>query len=148
MNIPHSPNPYLPVFTAAGVKTEAGPNGAALTNGVTYYVPFGIDAATLIDVMVQWDAAIVLTSVEVETSCNPDATVYSTTAGEWVKRNVVGTFGVLDAAAGVTALTLAVAGGSAGGATWSLSNGALRGRLKVVVGATGGTMKFTANGKA
>ena len=148
MLIPHSPTPYLPVYTTAGVKTESGPNGAVLAPSTTYYVPFGCDAATFIDVMAQWDATIVVTSVEVETTNNPAATLYSTTLGEWIKRNLVGTFGSLDAAAGVTALTLAIAGGTAGAAMWSLSNGALKGRLKVVVGLTGGTMKFSANGKA
>ncbi len=149
MQIPRDPA-YLPVYHSDGTKQpDHNNNGVVLANGTTYYVPFGGEASTLNDVHIQWDAAIILTSVEVEFSCNPDVNPWTGTAGEFVKNNLVGAFGSLQASSGtVTALTLAVAGGTAGGAVWNVAVGARRGRLKVVVGATGGRMKFTTNGKA
>jgi hypothetical protein len=148
MQIPRSPTPYCTVYKSDGTKQpDHNNNGVLLASGTTYYVPVGIDAATFIEAMLQWDAAIILTSVEVETTNNPDVALWSTVAGEWTKRNLVGAFGSLDAAAGVTALTLAVAGGTAGSAMWSLRNGALRTRLKIIVAGTGGRAICTANGK-
>lgn len=143
--------PYLPVFDAAGVKQpDHNNNGVALTNGTTYYVPFGGEASPLQDVHVQWDAAIILTSIEVEYACNPDVLPNSAVGGEWVKTNTVGPFSQVDAVGGgvPTALTVAVAGGTVGGCNFHLMMGSRKGRLKVVVGGTGGRMKFTTNGKA
>jgi hypothetical protein len=149
VQIPHSPNPHLSVYSAAGAELASSKNGVTLASGTTYYVPFGGDSAVVIDVHAQWDATLVITSIEVENSCNPDATIFSVVAGEWVKDNLVGAFGSVQAVNGtVTALTVAVAGGTAGGCVYHLLTGARRGRLKVVVGGTGGVAKFTSHGKA
>jgi hypothetical protein len=150
MLIPHSPTPYLSIYKSDGTPVDSGKLGAALVSGATYYALVGVDAAHIIEAMLQWDAAIIITSVEVETTNNPDALNYSTTVGEWVKRNTVGALGLLEASSGtVTALTLsAIAGGTAGGATWTLRNGALKTRLKIVVAGTGGRVIATGNGKA
>lgn len=150
MQIP-SPSPFLPFFVATtGVKVDSGPNGCTLANGTTYYVGFGGEESPYEGVHFQWDNAIIITSVEVELACNKDVLLYSAVAGEWVKTNTVGPFGLLDASSGtVTALTLsAIAGGTAGGAMWHLINGAKRGRLKVAVAGTGGAVKASAHGKA
>lgn len=149
MQIPHSPNPYLSVFTAAGVEQPHGKNGVTLTNGTTYYVPFGGVDAPLTSIHFQGDAALVITSIEVEDSNNPDVTVFSTAVDEWIKENpstaYVAATGNCTATAAVVAKTTA----AVGGAMFHLGNfGARRGRLKVVVGATGGVAKFTGHGKA
>lgn len=144
-------NSFLPAFVATtGVKAESGPNGVLLASGTTYYIPFGGDASPFNAIHFQWDAAIILTSVEAELACNPDASPYSAAAGDYVKTNTVGAGNLLDASSGtVTALTLsAIAGGTAGGAMFHLANGARRGRLKVVVAGTGGMVKAFAHGKA
>lgn len=151
MQIPHSPNPYLPVYSAAGVKLEAGPEGVLLASGTTYYVGIGGEEAPLQSVHIQGvTAALILTSVEVEDSNNPDATIVSSTAGEWIKENpstayvaYVGT-GWL-----ATLAVVSAAGTGAGGAMIHLGNtGAKRTRLRVVVGGTGGYAKFMGHGKA
>lgn len=150
MQIPREPA-FLPVFHSDSTKQpDHNDAGVLLANGVTYYVPFGGEASPLQDVHVQWDAAIILTSIEVEYACNPAPAVFSAVVGEWVKTNAVGPFSQVDAVGGgvPTALTVAVAGGTVGGCNFHLIMGSRRGRLKVVVGGTGGRMKFTTNGKA
>jgi|SRR6187551_3098129 len=148
MQIPLSK--YLPFVSAAGAKLEGGSAGSALVNGTTYYVGFGGEEAPFLDIHFQWDAVIIITSVEVELSCNPDAALNSVVLGEWVKTNLVSASAALEASSGtVTALTLsAIAGGTMGGAIWHLITGSKRGRLKVVVAGTGGSCKAMGHGKA
>ena len=146
--IHHSPDPYLPIFQSNGTMLPAGRNGVTLANNATFYVGFGVEGALIQSVHLQWDAALILTAVTVEDSNNPDAAITSSTAGEWIQEDpataYVGGLGNLT----VTNLTLAVAGGAAGGAMIHLGNlGSLRQRLKLVVGGTGGVIKITGHAR-
>lgn len=146
--IPHSPDPYLPIYKSDATLLQQGRNGVTLTSGTTYYVAFGAEGALIQSVHLQWDPALILTAVTVEDSNNPDAAIASATAGEWIQEDpataYVGGIGNLT----VTNLTLAVAGGAAGGAMIHLGNlGSLRQRLKIVVGGTGGIIKITGHAR-
>lgn len=146
-SVPNSPDPYLPIYLATtGAKQESGPNGWQLTTGQTYYVPVGGDASSVQSVQVDWDAAIIMT-ITVEDSNHPTADVFSTSTREWTLENpstaIIGVVGGTPSAATVT-----VAGGTAGSCMYHLGNtGALRNRLKIVVGGTGGFANAKGHGK-
>lgn len=144
--------------------------GCTLAPATTYYFPFGAQHApvpaevSLTDVQVRWDAAAILT-ISIETTIFPSTrqagdprggtpllTDFDTTAGFWLPQNpptayvpvVGGTVG-----SGATAMTVTVAGGTAGGCEFDLGNlGARRGRVKIAVGATGGVTQVGVHGKA
>jgi hypothetical protein len=121
---------------------------AALT---TYYFPLPVGASSIFDCHLTHDAVIVLTSAKIA-SCShaaKDVSDVSVVGGEWIDQDpstaFVGTVG-----AGTTATNgvAAVAGGTAGGCNWLVSGfGAERGRLEVVVGATGGEVRVSFTGK-
>lgn len=142
--------------------------GVTLTNGVTYVFPFGGDrsptpAETHITVaQLRWDNAIAFTAVVEE--CNfprqspsdsaqgfADVADHNTTIGNWIPIKppdayveVVGG-GTYTIATGI----IAVAAGQAGGCTINLSLwGSRRGRVRMVVGGTGGLVRCAVNGKA
>lgn len=139
--------------------------GCTLASGTTYYFPFGsqrsaVPAETsLATVQLRWDAAAVLT-ITVETTVFPatpqggdprgpaQLSDFDTTAGMWLQQNPSSAY--VPATGGTpTAMTVAVAGGSAGGCEFDLGNlGARRGRVKVVVGGTGGVVRCGIHGKA
>lgn len=146
--IPHSPNPYLTAFKSDGTKLDSSAGGVALVAATTYYVPLGGVSSALIDsVHVAWDALAILT-ITVEDSNNPDATVFSAALGEWIQENPSTSYVAGSGGFSVVNLTVSVAGGTAGGCLIHLGNlGALRGRLKVVVGGTGGQIKLYGHAK-
>jgi len=149
------------IMGSAGVTTL----GCTLANGTTYYFPFGAQASPvpaetpLVTVQLRWDAAAILT-ITVETTVFP-ATVqrgdprgpaqlsdFDTTAGFWLQQNPSTAY-VPVTGGTATAMTVAVAGGSAGGCEFDLGNfGTRRGRVKVVVGGTGGVVRCGVHGKA
>lgn len=145
MQRPHSPDPYLPAFlTGTGAKSESGKNGMLLSN-TTYFVPVGGEGSLVESVHVQWDATAVGT-ITVEDSNNPDVTNISTTNGEWIQENPTTAYVGITGGT-VSNLTVTIPGGTIGGCLIHLGNtGAIRTRLRVVLG-TGGRMNFTANGK-
>lgn len=144
--------------------------GCTLVLSTTYVFPFGAPRSAvpaespLVAAFVRWDAAAILT-ITVETAIVPAAwlgadpragtpqlTDFDATAGFWLPQNpptayvpvVGGTVGT-----GATAMTVSVAGGAAGGCEFDLGNfGARRGRVKIVVGATGGVVRVGVHGKA
>ena len=159
---PHSDN--LTAIKSDGTTVSPGVGaGCSLANSTTYVFSLGgdrlIGAAPLSSAQVQWDSAFVGT-ITVET-CNwaqkigrPDNTGATdvsefdvTTKGAWMQENpstayisVTSTDGTTGGAT-VTNATIAVAGGTAGGASIQLGNlGARRCRLKVVV-TTGGVVR-------
>lgn len=146
-SVAHSPNPYLPAYKSDGSKLEAGPRGMLLANGTTYYVPLGGGDEALVESLhVQWDNAAILT-ITIEDTNNPDVSLVSATAGEWIQENP--TTAYVGATGGTpTNLTVAVAGGTQGGCMIHLGNiGSLRARAKVAVGGTGGTVNFCSHAK-
>lgn len=147
--IAHAPNPYLTAYKSDGTKLEASPGGYTFANGITYYVPIsGVNSALLESIHAIWDNAAILT-ITVETTNHPDATLFSSTAGQWIQENP--TTAYVGGAGGfsVVNLTVAVAGGTAGGCMIHLGNlGSLKARLKVVTGGTGGVVNFMGHAKA
>lgn len=138
--------------------------GCTLASGTTYYFPLGAQHAAvpaeapLTSVQLRWDASIIAT-ITVETTLFPSTlqasdprgpvqvSDFEATAGFWLQQNPSTAY--VPATGGTpTAMTVAVAGGSAGGCEFDLGNlGARRARIKVVVGGTGGVMRCAVWGK-
>jgi hypothetical protein len=111
--------------------------------------PLGGGDRSLSSVHFLADAAIVLTSIEIEDSNLPDAELTSTTAGEWIKEDPTGGY-VAKVGAGVTVtnLTISKTAGAIGAAMVHLGNAAAkRERAKIVVGAAGGVLRIATHGK-
>ena len=102
--------------------------GATLTSGTTYYAEIQVGSARDFGLTVIWDAAIIITSIALESTCKSSATAYA----------AVGSSGwQAEAALGSTS----AAGGSASSFTFS-ATGATSGRYraKAVIGGTGGVL--------
>lgn len=132
--------------------TEAAPAAGrgrfTLASGTTYVVALDTLRGPS-SVQVEWDAAIILTSVTPE-DCNAAETeipLTSTTAGQWLAEDPSTAY--VSAENGTaTQAVVAVAGGSAGGAMWHFSDmGCRRLRLTIVVGGTGGVVRISPYGR-
>ncbi len=161
-------------YTAAGVQVVPNTNsttltalGCTLTSGTTYYVPLGAPKSptpaecALNTVQVRWDAAIILTSVQIETTIFPATSSpgdgrgptllsdFDATAGYWLLQNPTTAYvPVTGGTQTPSTMTVTVAGGSAGGCEFDLGNfGARRARVKIVVAGTGGVVRVGAHGK-
>lgn len=141
---------FVTPFVSTGTEqvqsaTEFGRGSFTLLTGVTYFYPIGGQDTPTLSAHIQWDAAIVITSITIEDCNMPESEVhwYSDNAGEWIDEDPSTAFVGSDGA-GVTVTNgvVAVAGGAAGGAMIHMDgNGARRTRLKVVVGGTGGEVR-------
>jgi len=147
------------------------PLGVLLANGTTYYIPLTdsggtqdatgpISQAGSVGAHILWDAAIIATvTIEV---CNftqtiqgagsgTDITDSDATAGHWVQWNPVfgaSNYGNTTAGGVLTNYSLAIAGGTAGGAVFGFpDSGFRRYRIKIVVGGTGGRIRVRPHGK-
>lgn len=171
-NPPHQDN--LPAIKSDGTPvTPAVGQGCTLASGTTYVFVLGdeksIGVVPLAGATIKWDASIVITSINIETTDfarkigrpdlvgADDLTDFDvTTKGGWMRQdpsaNVYITVTSTDGTTGgatVTNSTVAVVGGTQGAANYQLGNlGARRCRLKVVVGGTGGVVRVGMNGKA
>lgn len=130
---------------------EFGRGTYTLASGTTYFYQLNGGNSPLLSAHLQWDAAIVLTSVTVE-DCNfgtDEVALHSDNAGEWIDEDPASAFvGTDGAGVTVTAGVIAVAGGAVGGAMIHVADtGARRTRLKVVVGGTGGELRVATWGK-
>lgn len=128
---------------------EPSLTGYTLASGQTYYYPVDHGTADCgnVAIHVKWDNAAILT-ITVEDTCFTDVLGYSTTAGEWEKENNTSAYVAADGGATVTAMTVTVPGGTAGGCLFNLGFlGSMRCRLKIVVGGTGGVVRVAANQK-
>ncbi len=129
--------------TARGVFT--------LASGTMYYFPLPIGGSPMFDVHLTHDAAIIITTATIETCGHglSDVPDYSAVAGEWIDQNPTTAFvGTVGAGTSASNGVVAVAGSAAGGADWQISGcPASRGRLAVVVGATGGEVRVSFCGK-
>jgi len=150
--LPIGSRPYLQPIKSDNTKAVMdGAGQATLESSTTYYVPLSTLESLIEHLHLTWSNSIVFTSIEVETSslADADAPVTDTTVGDWIKEDPTGAY-VAVAGSGVTAtlLTLAGTASSVGGASIHLGNlGSRRSRLKVVIGATGGTLRVAAHGK-
>lgn len=135
-----------PIKTSDGTSPDVVDDGRyTLTSSTTYVWPLGGADGTRVSAHVQWDAAIVITSITVEDSNFPEVDVsnYSTTAADWIDEDPTTAFvGVVGAGVTVTNGVVAVAGGAAGGAMFHVvDTGAKRTRLTMVVAGTGGKVR-------
>lgn len=153
---------YVTPYNTAGTEQPEAPGADAnvngrgvrtLTNGVTYFYPLGGQDTSVMSAHCQWDAAIIITSIAIETCNFPDGSSgvewYDDNAGEWIDEDPTTAFvGVDGAGVTVTNGVVAAAGGAQGGCMFHFAdNGARRTRLKVVVGATGGEIRVATWGK-
>lgn len=157
----------LSCYSAAGVKqayrkpgtggTGAGA-GVTLVNGNTYYFPLGTSDARVVGLHLKGDAAIIITSATLQSSCFPkdadgigglDVADFDATAGNWIPEDPASAVAeVVGAGWAQAAGVVSVAGGAAGGASWQIGNpGSKRWRLAVVVGGTGGVVRVAAHGR-
>jgi hypothetical protein len=152
-------------WSAAGVKVPYTQGvGCLLLANTVYYFPFAMKDSGVNSVHMQWDANIILTSAIIEDSNLPayfggaetvDVTDYSAALGAWMQENPTTSYvTVTDSTGGtggatVTNGSIAVAGGTAGGAMYNISAiGSRRGRLHVVVAGTGGVLRVHTHGKS
>ncbi len=141
-----------PLQTADGVQLvdAKGRGKYPLAASTTYVYPLGGANAPLQSVQIEWDAAAILTiTVEDSNVGDADSLKWSTTAGEWIKEDPSTAYvALVGAGATVANATVSVAGGAAGGAMYNLGNtGAMRTRIRIVVGGTGGVVRVSAHGK-
>lgn len=157
------------VVIPANIKIPSGGNvtalGVTLAANTTYFFPFGAQRSPvpaevpLVGVQVAWDAAIIAT-ITPETCLFPATlqggdprgpvvlTDYDVTAGLWLLQAPPTAY-VPIVGGTVSVTTATVPGGSRGGCEYDMGNlGARRGRIKVVVGATGGVLRVGVHGKA
>lgn len=164
----------LDAVRADGVAFPANRDGLASTYGVTlasgttYYFPLGAQHAPvpaevgLNCIGMRWDAAIVITTFTFEDTVWPltvtpqdprgaiDVSDFDAVLGNWMPENPPGAYISGSGTGGLTATLLSgtVAGGTVGGTTIHLGNfGAKRGRIKVIVGGTGGKVRLGVHGK-
>lgn len=140
--------------------------GCTLASGTTYVFPFGAQHAPVpaespwVCAQVRWDAALTITSITIETTVFP-ATVqahewrgpvqlsdFDATAGFWLLQNPTTAY-VPVTGGTATSMTVNPTALTAGGCEFDLGNlSARRGRVKIVVGATGGVARVGIHGKA
>lgn len=143
-------NPPRQAVKSDGSLPKPTEAGQTLASSSTYYYDLMGNDAPLSSVHALWDASIVITSMEIEDTNCPEVALASTTAGQWITEDPSDAYVAVEGA-GVTATnaTVAATGGAIGGAMWHLGNdGALKKRLKVVVGATGGVMRVQTHYKS
>lgn len=145
---------YITPIDASGVPltTSKGPGVFTLTAGQTYYyVLGGSDAPFQSAQLTSSTASLVITSATVQ-DCNHqpnEVSNHSAVAGEWIGE-VPTTAYVAVTGTGWSATNGVVAssGSALGGALWHIAeSGARRTRIAVVVGATGGDVRFSGWGK-
>lgn len=160
-------------ISAAGVVLPLTPgSGCKLVAGTTYFFEVASPDSITQSIHLFWDANIILTSIwfeasnlnrfltEIAPDSGADASDLSVTPGQWLEWNpttgayisIASTDGSTGGAT-VTGSQIVVAGGTSGGAIIVPGNinGIMpfkRGRIKVVVGATGGFFRCHPHGKA
>lgn len=148
---------YVQPLQANGTKlvNENGRGSYALAANTTYFYPLGGIDHLIESAQVQWDNATILTiAIEDSNFDHNEVPDDSELPGDWLKEDpstaYVSTTSPDGTTGGamVTNATIAVAGGTAGGAMYHLGNtGARRTRIRIDVGATGGVVRVGANGK-
>ena len=138
--------------TVPPVRVEVEVNiGTKLLPATTYYFTNGQEASTLTSFHIHWDAAAILTiTVEDSNMSHGVSADHDTTPGYWTQQNPSTAYVAISPAGSgaATNATVAVAGGTSGSAMIHFTNTASsRLRLKVVVGATGGTVIVATYGK-
>jgi len=155
----------IDAVSAAGVPApHEGNVGCTLASGTTYYFVVGDPDSTYKSVHLTWDAAIIVTFTL--WGCDlplvlgemggggADTTNNSQAKGAWLQINptTATVYNVSDdgttGGATVTNATVAVAGGTAGGAIYDLGNvPTKRLRIRATVAGTGGKVRCVTHGK-
>ena len=142
-----------PLKTDGTNLANMAPVGAyTLTAGTTYYyILGGADAPFHSVQFTGYTAGLVIASATIQDTNhdNGEVTDYSGVAGEWINEDPTTAFvGVDGTGWSQTNGVVAASGGGVGGALWHLGeSGAMRTRLAVVVGATGGLARVSCWGK-
>lgn len=133
--------PCVPTKADGTLAAEASPGVFTLLSGQTYYAALGGEDATQMSFTLAPADALLITALTLEVANNPGVSDLSVTAGDWLNT---------DPASAVAEVTGTVAQST--GFPLSKTNGAgtglvtlptfpwRRGRLKIVVGATGGAL--------
>lgn len=150
--------------SSGGTKVPYEPGkGYNLAANTTYYIDASVPDAGKISIHCTWDNAIVITSLAYESSNMPAyasvsdpytdssgaadvSNITADTAGLWLTQNPSTAY-VPVVGGTVTNATVAVSGGTAGGAMFEISQSDRRGRTKVAVGSTGGYLRQHTHGK-
>lgn len=149
---------YIPPLQTDGTELTAqtGVGIYTLVAGTTYLYIIGGDDAPFQSVQITgYDAGLVITSATIQDTNHQELEVAnkSTTVGEWINERpttaYVGADGTgWSVGSGATAGVVAASGAGIGGALWHIAEtGSARTRLIVVVGATGGKLRVSCNGK-
>jgi hypothetical protein len=151
---------YITPLKSDGTEAASAPGTDATLTGrgvftleaaTTYYFPLPIASSAIYDVHLQHDAAIAITSATIETTSmgETEVTNISSTAGAWADQDPSTAYvATVGATTTHTNGVGAVVAGNVGCLDWQVSaSGAHRGRLKVVVGATGGEVRLGFCGK-
>ncbi len=160
--MPRAGGPYVtPIDVAASVAltpdaivylTNESPRGFyTLASGSTYVYEVGGPDAPYISASIAWDASIIITSITVEDCDWPavDVSPFATSNQDWFDEDPAAAF-IATKGAGVTNTNgvISVAGGAVGGCRYNIEQtGAMRTRFIVVVGGTGGKLRFASHGK-
>ncbi len=145
---------------SASVQTLPNENGFCPVAVGTWFFALGGEASPLTSCHLRWDAALVGTITLWDANLPPyktdmgngtvDISLFDVSAGAWVQENPTTAYvGISPAGAGTaTNLTIAIPGGTAGGAMIHMGNfGAKRARIQLVV-STAGLIRVSPHGKS
>ena len=151
---------FVTPYSAADTSPAAGSDAAfgancrgvfTLVTGVTYYYDLGGADAKLIHLMMQGDAAIVITSATLEETdlSMTEAPLCSDVSGQWFAAHADRITSIAEGTGwAVTSDVGSTSGGTQGGFAMNvIDQAARRSRLKVVVGGTGGEARVNVWGK-
>jgi hypothetical protein len=142
-----------PLKTDGTSLANEAPRGAyTLAANTTYYFILGAADAPFHSVQFTgYTAGLVITSATIQDTNHDNGEVadYSSVSGEWINEDPTTAFvGVDGTGWSQTNGVVAASGGGVGGALWHLGeSGAMRTRVAVVVGATGGLARVSCWGK-
>lgn len=134
---------------ASAAVAEATERGYYTLAVATYYIDVPVMSATSTSLHLQWSSALI--GVITFESCDMGAgevSLTSTTTGDWIQQNpAAAVVPIIGTGASVTALTITLAGGGAGGCEVNISALAFaRLRIKAVI-STGGALRTAHFGK-
>jgi hypothetical protein len=142
-----------PLKTDGTSLANEAPRGTyTLSASTTYYFPLGGADAPFHSVQITgYTSGLVITSATIQDTNHDSLEVvdHSSVAGEWITEDPTTAFvGVDGTGWSQTNGVVAASGGGVGGALWHLGEaGAMRARLAVVVGGTGGLLRVSCWGK-
>jgi hypothetical protein len=146
--------PLITPLASSGDEVTAGKRKGVftLTASTTYYYVWGGAASPTQHIhLTGYTSGLVITSATIQTCSQPSSVVsdVSSTVGEWINEDPADGDVRTDGTGWSSLTAIAAANGTGvGGASWHLRDwGALRTRLEVVVGGTGGDVSVAWAGK-